>query len=137
MTVNLLTQFPISIGSFISAAAPSPELALIIAGPILVPLMIFSGFFLNNGSIPDWLIWLNYLSWFKYSNELLNVNQWTGVTNITCSGSSGRQCFTTGAQILTSLQFSEVVTLLRIISQPFISRPPKKSYFSRLFRWIL
>jgi len=26
--------------------------------------------------IPGWLVWLKYLSWFYYANELLCVNQW-------------------------------------------------------------
>ena len=41
--------------------------------------MIFGGFFLNNTSIPAWLEWLKYISWFMYSNELLVVNQWEGI----------------------------------------------------------
>ena len=36
------------LASFLSAASPSINVALAISGPILVPLMIFSGFFLNN-----------------------------------------------------------------------------------------
>lgn len=35
-------------GSFLSAVAPSANAALGLSGPLLVPLMIFSGFFLNN-----------------------------------------------------------------------------------------
>ncbi len=34
-------------GSFISVAAPSLDAALAIAGPAIVPLMVFSGFILN------------------------------------------------------------------------------------------
>jgi len=26
-------------------------------------------------SVPDWLIWLKYLSWFLYGNEALAINQ--------------------------------------------------------------
>lgn len=33
-------------------------------------------------STPDYLIWLKYLSWFSYGNEMLVVNQWDDVTHI-------------------------------------------------------
>ena len=33
-------------------------------------------------TIPDWLSWLQYLSWFKYGFETLVVNQWDGYENI-------------------------------------------------------
>lgn len=36
-------------------------------------------------STPDYLIWLKYISWFFYGNEILVVNQWEDVTQIsTC-----------------------------------------------------
>ena len=33
-------------------------------------------------SVPDYFIWLEYLSWFKYSNELLAINQWQNIDEI-------------------------------------------------------
>lgn len=33
-------------------------------------------------SVPDYFIWLEYLSWFKYSNELLAINQWQNIKEI-------------------------------------------------------
>ena len=33
---------------------------------------------LDCRSVPVWLVWLKYLSWFLYSNELLMINQWEG-----------------------------------------------------------
>jgi len=45
----ILTSFTaVSLGTFISAASPSLSVAIAVAAPILVPLMIFSGYFLNN-----------------------------------------------------------------------------------------
>lgn len=35
-----------------------------------------------NRSTPDYLIWLKYISWFYYGNEMLVVNQWEDVDNI-------------------------------------------------------
>lgn len=100
--IILVANVSVSFGEFISATSPSPNVALALSGPILVPLMIFSGFFLNNASVPAYFIWLKYLSWLNYANELLLINQWDGVTNITCSTVSTR-CLTTGEQVLNTL----------------------------------
>jgi len=32
--------------------------------------------------VPGWLSWLQYVSWFLYANELLNINQWEDVTDL-------------------------------------------------------
>jgi hypothetical protein len=46
--VILVSNIAVSFGGFISAVAPSTNVALGLSGPVLVPLMIFSGMFLNN-----------------------------------------------------------------------------------------
>lgn len=46
--IILCSLCAVSLGSFLSAASPSLNVAIGIAAPILVPLMIFSGYFLNN-----------------------------------------------------------------------------------------
>ena len=62
--------------------APNVNMALAFGPTLLIPLMLFGGLFLNNSTIPVYLEWLKYLSWFMYSNEALLVNQWEGVTGI-------------------------------------------------------
>ncbi|KAJ8314371.1 hypothetical protein KUTeg_008932, partial [Tegillarca granosa] len=39
-------------------------------------------YWMIGSSIPDFLVWLKYLSWFLYSNELLVINQWEDIENI-------------------------------------------------------
>ena len=34
--------------------------------------------------MPGWLNWIEYISWFSYGNEALNINQWDGVEGISC-----------------------------------------------------
>ena len=46
---------------------------------MIIPVLLFGGFFLQNGSVPVYLDWLRYLSWFMYGNEALSINQWYGV----------------------------------------------------------
>jgi hypothetical protein len=36
-------------------------------------------------SVKDYLIWMKYLSFIGYGNELVLVTQWDGVTDIACT----------------------------------------------------
>jgi len=75
-------------GYMISAIAPSVEAANAMAPPLMVPLLIFGGFFLQSNSVPAYFIWLKYLSWFYYGAENLYVTQWTE-TGACYTGSDG------------------------------------------------
>ena len=60
-----------------------------------------------------WLVWVKYLSWYQYGFEALMINQWEGVTNITCPapppGLEGSiPCLSTGEQVLNQLNFDTV-----------------------------
>jgi len=44
---------------------------------ILLPWMIFSGFYINSNSMPNWLGWFQYTSPFRYALESLMWNQYT------------------------------------------------------------
>jgi len=80
--LELLTQAVVSFGYLISCLAPSLNIALAVGPTLIIPLMLFGGLFLNNSTIPVYLEWLKYLSWFMYSNEALLINQWVGVEDI-------------------------------------------------------
>nr|QNH67970.1 ATP-binding cassette transporter subfamily G-like protein 4 [Brachionus plicatilis] len=103
--VILVANAAVAFGSIISAVAPNPTAASALSAPLLVPLMIFSGFFLNNATIPDYFIWLRYLSWFNYANELLLINQWDGVENIACD--EAICAFTKGDDVLNYLKMEK------------------------------
>jgi ABC-type multidrug transport system permease subunit len=45
--IILSVQCSLAFGGFLSVIAPSVNIALAFAGPVLVPLMIFSGFLLS------------------------------------------------------------------------------------------
>ena len=91
--------------------ASSLEMALALGPPILIPMMLFGGLLVNNSTIPVYLEWMKYLSWFMYSNEALLINQWEGVDNIQykCPSPAPLNCTTTigtGEQVLDNLHFS-------------------------------
>jgi len=117
IVANVATSF----GYFISCLSSSLKIASALSAPMIIPLLLFGGFFLNNGSVPVYFQWLRYLSWLMYGNEALTINQWHGVTfnstncdvtdmtdltaNITAPRSVlGQIC--TGEDILDNLNFS-------------------------------
>ena len=105
--VSLVANVSTSFGYLISCASSSISMALSVGPPVIIPFLIFGGFFLNSGSVPSYFVWLSYLSWFRYGNEALSINQWTGVTDIICTRSN-TTCPTTGKIILETLNFDTV-----------------------------
>lgn len=48
LTIVLSSQVAISCGLLLSAASPTIEVAIALVAPAVMPLLIFSGFFLND-----------------------------------------------------------------------------------------
>lgn len=97
----------VSFGYLISCISPNLQIALALAPTLIIPVMIFGGFFLKGSSVPDWLNWMQYISWFKYSNELLVINQWEGVEFSDCPPNITANCFQDGEQVLQFYGFDE------------------------------
>ncbi|XP_058818284.1 protein white isoform X2 [Topomyia yanbarensis] len=94
--VTLVANVATSFGYLISCASSSISMALSIGPPVIIPFLIFGGFFLNSASVPAYFEYLSYLSWFRYANEALLINQWSMVQegeisctrmNVTCPSS--------------------------------------------------
>jgi len=78
--VILVANVATSFGYFVSCLASNPQIALAMSAPMIIPMLLFGGFFLKNGSVPVYFDWLRYVSWFMYGNEALSINQWAGVS---------------------------------------------------------
>jgi ABC-type multidrug transport system ATPase subunit/ABC-type multidrug transport system permease subunit len=63
----LMTNVAYSLALLMSCAIPDPSLVVKIQPLILLPFMIFSGFFVNKDSIPVYFIWFEYISFVKYA----------------------------------------------------------------------
>uniref|UniRef100_T1KD81 ABC transporter domain-containing protein n=1 Tax=Tetranychus urticae TaxID=32264 RepID=T1KD81_TETUR len=110
-------------GYFISTMAPSTTVALELASPLMSPLIILGGTLLNSNTVPKWINWIKYFSWFYYATEILTVNQWRDVTHIDCDYkapfsnpisiptnrtiSTGQGCLVNGKQVIESVGFKE------------------------------
>ena len=82
--ILLITQVTTGLGYFLSCASPNVDVALGICPLLIIPAMLFGGFYLKTTSVVPWLSWIKYISWFHYGYSALVINQWSGVTNITC-----------------------------------------------------
>ncbi|XP_071108651.1 protein white-like [Haliotis cracherodii] len=113
--IILVANVAISFGYLISTACGSVDVAMAVTPPLLIPFMLFGGLFLNNGSVPVYFIWLKYISWFQYANEILSVNQWQYVHNIDCPAGNAtmnniaptEDCYKDGEDVLEYLSFTE------------------------------
>jgi len=76
---NISCCFSVS-GYFTSCIASNTQVALAMSAPLIIPMLLFGGFFLKNGSVPIYFDWLRYISWFMYGNEALSINQWSGIS---------------------------------------------------------
>ncbi|CAH0555331.1 unnamed protein product [Brassicogethes aeneus] len=113
--VTLVANVSTSFGYLISCAASSVSMALSIGPPLIIPFLLFGGFFLNINSIPVYFTWISYLSWFKYGNEALLINQWRNVTDIDCPiGNS--TCPRDGHVILEIYNFQEDHFIMNIVN---------------------
>lgn len=63
-------------------------------------------------TVPVYFIWLKYLSWIGYANEILNVNQWEGVKFDDCRENA--TCFHTGEQYLETISMEKVYKNIRL-----------------------
>ncbi|KAK6011312.1 hypothetical protein OSTOST_23609, partial [Ostertagia ostertagi] len=62
-------------------------LAITVMSAFMQALLVFGGFYINLHSVPMWMRPFSALSFFKYSFEALQINQWTDITYIKgCTG---------------------------------------------------
>ncbi|XP_025016852.1 protein white isoform X3 [Tetranychus urticae] len=123
----ILVNAAAGFGYFVSSISTSLTVGLELAPPLISPLALLGGAFLNNRTIPKWINWIKYFSWFYYSNEILTVNQWRDVTHIDCDYETpvpssiagvlsavsngtiptGQGCLVNGKQVIASVGFKE------------------------------
>ncbi|KAG1709784.1 Protein white [Nymphon striatum] len=100
----LVANTSLSAGYIMSCACSSIQIALAVTPPLILPLLLFGGIFLNSGSIPVYFVWLKYLSWFNYAYEIMIVNQWSNIGNLT--DCNAKACLT-GEILIENLSYSQ------------------------------
>lgn len=106
--VTLVANVATSFGYLISCASSSISMALSVGPPVIIPFLIFGGFFLNSASVPAYFHYLSYFSWFRYANEALLINQWSAIEegDIACTRMNVT-CPSSGQIILETYNFRE------------------------------
>ncbi|XP_070153101.1 protein white-like [Polyergus mexicanus] len=102
--LTLVGNVSTSFGYLISCISNSVTTALSIGPPVIIPFLLFGGFFLNTASVPSYFLWFSYLSWFRYGNEALLVNQWSEIDSIDCT-TSNITCPKSGRTVLQMYNF--------------------------------
>ncbi|XP_011149501.1 protein white [Harpegnathos saltator] len=102
--VALVANVSTSFGYLISCISNGVSMALSVGPPVIIPFMLFGGFFLNTASVPSYFEWFSYLSWFRYGNEALLINQWAEVDTIQCTRSN-TTCPRSGRTVLQTYNF--------------------------------
>ena len=78
--IILVLQVVFSLGYFLSCTLPTVDIALAIAPVLIIPMMLFGGFYLNSSSVVVWLAWIKYVSCpFQYP---LLVDQYSQIKAI-------------------------------------------------------
>lgn len=105
-----------SLGLLLGCMLPNAEVAVTVAPVVLLPFMLFGGYFANLNNIGKWLSWLQYLSIFKWGFQSLITNELNGLSfgctsdqyiSIQTSNGSLLVCpVTNGTQALGSLGLS-------------------------------
>lgn len=68
----------------------------------------------SHRSVPSYFKWFSYLSWFRYGNEALLINQWSQVEFIECTRSNAT-CPKSGQMVLQTFNFKQVLVICYII----------------------
>lgn len=80
----------------ISASFSDKQLAVTLTPVLIIPFMLFAGFFVSSSSIPIFLKEFEYLSIFKYGYQALMYNQFDNNSNFPCSdGTDYSKCYGT------------------------------------------
>mmetsp|Transcript_23228 Transcript_23228/g.36328 ORF Transcript_23228/g.36328 Transcript_23228/m.36328 type:complete len:194 (-) Transcript_23228:256-837(-) len=110
------------LGILVASLFSDVRIALVVAPPMILPLMIFSGFFINTESIPPYFDWIKYLSPIKYAFEAFVLNEFTGLplkcdpeelqVNVNCP--PGERCFCPvqdGEQVIRGFGMEDDLTI--------------------------
>lgn len=106
-TLSLITMIGTILGLGVGSFCKDINEAQGYIMPIVFPLLIFSGFLLPLNDIPDFFLWLYYISPFQYSLSILLINEFEPRTflNITTdTGLSVPPPHSTGKEYLASIE---------------------------------
>ena len=69
--------------------------------------VLLNGFFLNITTVPVYLVWMVYISFFYWATEALFISEWGEVGSLECPANSTgtSKCYLDGEDVLASYGF--------------------------------
>lgn len=108
--VILCANIGSGLGFVLGTLARDTSVAISLVPLTVLPFMVFSGFFVNSNSVPDYFIWIQYISFINYGFQALTINEFQGLT-FQCKEdeklSNGGCPITTGQQLIESYGFDK------------------------------
>jgi len=89
LTLILIYNASSGYSLIISASFSDKQLAVTLTPVLIIPFMLFAGFFVSTSSIPIFLKVFEYLSIFKYGYQALMMNEFNDNPNFPCSNKEG------------------------------------------------
>lgn len=71
-------------GLMLSTVIPKIEVAMALTPVLIVPLLAFAGFFVNQDKVPYFFYQFEYISPFKYTYQATSINEFTDLETLTC-----------------------------------------------------
>uniref|UniRef100_A0A915LM58 ABC transporter domain-containing protein n=1 Tax=Meloidogyne javanica TaxID=6303 RepID=A0A915LM58_MELJA len=96
-----VTNVAISLSYAASCIFGTTDLALAMLPVVVIPLLAFGGFYINQQSLPSYFYPIKFISYFGYAYESAAISQWTRVNTI----SEYNTCYLDGMDVLDSLGF--------------------------------
>jgi ABC-type multidrug transport system permease subunit len=70
------------LGYFLSSIFESTETATVMVGVIVLPLILFGGLFINVGTMPAWIGWLQYVCPIRFAMEIFVRTEYEAQKNL-------------------------------------------------------
>ncbi|KXZ56662.1 hypothetical protein GPECTOR_1g597 [Gonium pectorale] len=106
LTMVLMDTCGAGLGIFVSCLFNDLSVALSVMPMFLLPLMVFSGFFVNSNTIPPYFSWIQYISPMHYGFIALAKNEFSGL-QIKCKPDQGCAEGYNGDMVLRNMGFDD------------------------------
>ena len=82
LILSLVALVADSMGFCLGCVAKRPDIAQQLTPVTIIPLFLFSNFFVSNKTIPVWIRWIQYIDCFFYGTRALCIWEFRGLTDI-------------------------------------------------------
>lgn len=119
LTLILIYNASSGYSLIISASFSDKQLAVTLTPVLIIPFMLFAGFFVSTSSIPIFLKEFEYLSIFKYGYQALMMIQFNNNANFPCShGLDYSECY--GTDPLTQISDETLASSLGALAGLYV-----------------